>query len=284
MWLGDFYKKVLITHKAYFKKRPLEIVDKNDEVVLAKWGDFGIMEGGKLCIKDKDGNLMSYGSKLNHVLYKPDAFENMVRRGRFTIPQDKDGNWMEDIEYKELPEPLDAKFDIETGKVKRINWSKVKTKVVKDIIADYLEKVNYLSGELEMKEGVVIKLKGIISDLQRSNRTLSTEVDISETNLSKSLFAFTETQKRLSDLNTQLSKLTELKATYESLLDKKDYIIEMVINKLDASTDPRFDTLKETIMSDLERAKALLPDQVTINAPEHKEQRQPVQPNEPIKA
>ena len=158
--LHKFYYDLLVKEK--WKKKPLEIVDKNDEVVLANFGDFGIMTGGKLCIMDDKGELMAYGKNLSHVLYKPDAFENMVRRGRFTIPMDKDGNWMEDMEYKELPEPLDAEYDQETGKVVRIVWSKIKTSEVKKIIADKMEQIHYLSEELERSDNVIIKLTKLI--------------------------------------------------------------------------------------------------------------------------
>lgn len=142
--LSKFYKHLFKDDK--FKER-LEITDKNDEVVLGKFGDFVILEGGKLGIEDSEGNLMSYGRSLNQVLYKPDAFENMAKRGRFTIPMDKDGNWIEDIEYKEIPEPLDSEFDEETGKIKHINWSKVKTSEVKKVIARILEEKNYALNE-----------------------------------------------------------------------------------------------------------------------------------------
>jgi len=291
IWLGKFYYDIYVKNKnlpgkpCYMKKykRFLEITDKNDEVVLGKWGDFGIMEGGKLCIKDSDGNLVSYGKSLNYILYKPDAFENMVRRGRFTIPVDKDGNWIEDMEYKELPEPIDVEYDGETGKVKKIIWSKIKTSEVKKIIADKLEKINYLSQELEMKESIIVKLKSQIDDMNRAIKIYENKANISETNLSKSLFRFVETEKRLDDLHTQLTKLTELKATYENLLDRKDEVIANVLKKLELTGEPKIDRLRAELKDDLEFYKAILPEKVEIKQEPIPEPKLITQPGEVIK-
>lgn len=281
VWLGKFYNDVLVKKK--FKKKPLEIVDKNDEVVLGKWGDFGIMEGGKFCIKDIDGNLMSYGKNLNQILYKPDAFENMCRRGRFTIPVDKDGNWLEDVEYKEIPEPLDAEFDEKTGQVKRIIWSKVKTSEVKKIIADKMEKINYLYQELEIKDSSMIKLKEQIDDLKRSLRIYEAQGNIAQSELSKALHKFIETEKRLGDQHSQIIKLTEMKATYENLIDRKDSLIDTLIKKLELTGEPKLDRLKASIKDDLEFYKAILPDRVEIKQEVEKEVK-PSQPGELIKS
>ncbi|MEK6880379.1 MAG: hypothetical protein AABY22_12255 [Nanoarchaeota archaeon] len=233
------------------EKKPLEIVDKNDEVVLANFGDFGIMTGGKLCIMDDKGELMAYGKNLSHVLYKPDAFENMVRRGRFTIPMDKDGNWMEDMEYKELPEPLDAEYDQETGKVVRIVWSKIKTSEVKKIIADKMEQIHYLQEELERSDNVIIKLKSEMDDVKRTLRIYEAQGNISQSELSKAIGRTIEIEKRFGDVYSQNVKLTEMKATYESIIDKKNNIIETVIKKLELISSPRDQLIKAEIKDDI---------------------------------
>jgi hypothetical protein len=290
MWLGKFYYDIYVKNKnlpgkpCYMKKykRFLEITDKNDEIVLGKWGDFGIMEGGKLCIKDSDGNLVSYGKNLNHILYKPDAFENMIRRGRFTIPMDKDGNYIEDLEYKEIQEPLDADYD-EDGRIRRIIWSKVKTSEVKKVIADKMEKINMLSGDLEMKESIIIKLKNQLDDIRRAMNIYENQSNISQTELSKSLFRFTETEKRLGDLHMQLTKLTELKATYENLLDRKDEVIQNVLKKLELTGESKLDRLRAELKDDLEFYKAILPERVEIKQEAPEEPKMITQPGEVIK-
>lgn len=283
IWLGNFYKDVYINRKKHFKKKPIEITDKNDEVVLGKWGDFGIMEGGKFCLKDSEGNLVSYGKKLSQVLYKPDAFYNMVRRGRFTIPMDKDGNWMEDLEYKELPEPLDAEFDEETGKIKRIVWSKVKTSEVKKIIANNLEKINYLSQELEMKESVIIGLKSELDDLRRSKNLYENESYIAQSELSKSLGRFMENDKKINEMSSYIVKLTELKALYENLLERKDGVINNLILKLEITGNSKLDILKASIKEDLEFYKNILPEKVETLFEAEKEMVVPIKAGDVIK-
>ncbi|MEK6882591.1 MAG: hypothetical protein AABY22_23420 [Nanoarchaeota archaeon] len=278
--LKNFYKHLLLNKKY---RESLEICDKNDEVVLGKFGDFGIMEGGKLCIIDNKGELMAYGKTLSHILYKPDAFENMFRRKRFLIPMDKDGNWTEDIEYKEIPEPMDAEFDEETGQIKRIIWSKVKTSEVKKIIANKMEQINSLQTELERQDGVIIILKQEIDDLKRTLRIYNSQSDIAQTNLSKSLSRFLETEKRMGEMHMSLTKLTELKAVYENLIDKKDDIITSLIKKLELTGEPKLDQLKASIKEDIEFYKAVLPDRVEITEEAPKEPKPVTQPGDVIK-
>ena len=278
--LGRFYKH-LLTNKKFRNK--LEICDKNDETVLAKFGDFGIMEGGKFCIIDRDGNLMAYGKNLNHVLYKPDAFENMFRRGRFLIPMDKDGNWTEDIEYKEIPEPIDAEFDEDTGKIKKIQWSKVKTSEVKKVIADKMEQINSLHQDLERSDSVIIGIKSEVNDLKRTLRIYDSQANIAQSELSRSIYRFIETEKRLGEMHTQITKLTELKASHEKLLDQKDNIIESVIKKLELTGEPKLDQIKASIKDDLDFYKAILPDRVEITQEPPPVEKPVTQPGDVIK-
>lgn len=278
--LSKFYKHLLTDKK--FKDK-LEICDKNDEIVIGKFGDFGIMGGGKLCIIDKDGEIMAYGKTLSHVLYKPDAFENMARRGRFLIPRDKDGNFMEDLEYKELPEPIDAVFDEETGKVKRIQWSRVKTSEVKKIIADKMEQINNLQGELEMAESHAIKLQRENEDLKRSLKVNKVSADIADGRLSKEIEKLLSSQKAIESMHSQLLKLSEEVATYKTLIDKKDSIIEVVIAKLDRTGDPMTDIIKENIKKELQFYKEILPDRVEVTQEAPPEPKPLAQPGDVIK-
>lgn len=278
--LSKFYK--LYFNNKNFRKK-LEICDKNDETVLGKFGDFAIMEGGNIGMLFNDGTFASYGKNLSQVIYKPDSFENQARRGRFLCPVDKDGYWLEDLDYKEINEPLDAQFDDNTGKIKWIQWSKVKKTEVKKLIASKLEQINYLTGEIERLETVMQGLKDELSDKDRSVRNYEVQVDVAQTELSKTIEKFNSAFRRIGDMQSQILKLTELKATYENLLDRKDAIIEQVLRKLELTGDPRSDRIKAGIKDDLEFYKAILPDTVQNIVPEEKPQVLPTQPGEVIK-
>ena len=278
--LSKFYKLLLNSKK--FRNK-LEICDKNDETVLGKFGDFIILEGGNLGMTFNDGNIASMGKTLSQVIYKPDSFENQARRGRFLCPVDKDGYWLEDLDYKEVNEPLDAQFDEETGKIKWIEWSKVKKTEVKKLIASKLEQVNYLTGEIERLETVMQGLKDELYNKDRAMKNYETQVDVAQSDLSKTIDKFNSAFRRVGDMQSQIIKLTELKATYENLLDRKDAIIEQVLRKLELTGDPRSDRIKAGIKDDLEFYKAILPDTVQNIVPEEKPQILPTQPGEVIK-
>ena len=81
----------------------------------------------------------------------------------------------------------------------------------------------------------------------------------------------------------QITKLTELKATYENLIDKKDSLIEMVIKKLDLTGDPKSDRIKAEIKDDLEFYKSVLPDKVEIKQEAPPEPKIVTQPGDVIK-
>jgi len=275
--LGKFYKK-LYSDKNFRDK--LEIVDKHDETVIGKFGDFVLMEGGYFGIIDREGELRAKGKTLNQVLYKPDGFENQARRGRFTLPVDKDGNWLEDIDYVEINEPMESNFDEETGKIR---WSRVKTSNVKKVVARLVGEKNEIAQELEYEENVNIKLKSQIDDLTRALRKFQNEADISSTELDKALLRTSEIERRFYDVHSQVVKLMEVKATYEQLINAKDNQIQIVISKLDKFTDPQYELIKTSIMDDLERAKELLPEKVEIKQEAPIPVREPAKPGEVIK-
>ena len=236
-----------------------------------------------LCIIDNKGEVLSYGKTLNHILYKPGAFENMARRGRFTIPSDKDGNFSEDLEYMEIPEPLDFEFDEETGKIKKTRWSKHKFSEVKKVIADKMEKIYFLEGENERLENTLIKLKGMFDTQKRGLNVADEDAQINQSELSKNIGRFLEGEKRVGEMHMQITKLTELKAVYENILDKKDFIINKVLEKLELSGEPKSDLLKEQIKTDLEFYKAILPEKVEVRQEVPQEIRVPIQPGEVIR-
>jgi len=289
--LGKFYYMVFFGRKpprdiytAYSKwAKRLEICDKNDEIVLAKWGGFGITTGGKLAIIDDNKELMSYGRTLSHILHKPDAFENMARRGRFLIPMDKDGNWIEDIEYQEVPEPLSAEYDEKTGKIKLINWSKVKTSEVVKVIADKMELIHGLEEELESKESLLIKLNARVNDLNRTLNASSHKEEIAQSELSRNLGRFMQNEQAVGDMHIQITKLTEQMAMYKSLLDRKDEIIDRMMEKLTLTGEPKADLIKAEIQHDLQTYKKILPQTVQIIQEVPVEQKHSVQPGEVIK-
>lgn len=292
IWLDKFFYQLFLgkpaprghisNHYSNWGQR-LEICDKNDEVVLGNYGGIGIMEGGKLCLRERNGELVSYGKSLHHVFSKPDAFENMARRGRFLIPMDKDGNWMEDFEYKEMKEPEDFEYDEETGQVKKIIWSKIKTNEVKKIIARIAEEKNSLAGELEMRDSVVIKLKHKIDEISRKLKIYENQSDTAQTELSKAIEKTMSIERNFANVYAENAKLLELKSTYESLIIEKDKVIDKVLSKLDTSGDLKSDRLKAELKDDLEFYKAILPERVEITEEAPKEPKELVKPGQVLR-
>jgi len=268
--LSKFYYDMFVKNKNkpggpyYIKrlKRYLEITDKNDEVILGKFGDFGIMSGGKLCVIDTDGEIQSAGNTLPQIIFKPESFENQIKRGHIKLPVDKNNNWIEDIDYVEFPEPLNYKFN-EEGNI-HIEWSKIKRKTVRDIIADKLTEINGLAQELEYAENVNVKIKNELDSVKRALRIFESQGDSAQTELSKSINNINQIGMRFGDVYSQNTKLLELKSTYENLLDRKDEVINNVLKKIELTGEPKLDRLKASLKDDLEFYKAILPDRVEI--------------------
>jgi len=86
------------------------------------------------------------------------------------------------------------------------------------------------------------------------------------------------------DMHSSIMKLSELKAVHESLIDRKDMIIDKLIAKLELTGEPKLDRLKSSIKDDLEFYKAILPDRVEIREEPRQILKQSTQPGEVIKS
>lgn len=261
----------------------LEFRDRDNKTVLGKWGGMYIASGGKLVLKDINGDIVSFGKTLSHILYKPDAFENMARDSKLLLPVDENGIHIEDLEDKEIPEPIDFVFDDETGKVKRIVFSKVKFTEVRKYIERMAEDKNNLASELERAESVTIKIRRELDDLKRSLRMMEGQYYSAQSELSKNLNVFIETEKRTGDMHTQLVKLIELKSMYELLIEKKDQVIDTVMEKLKLTGERKLDLIKAELKDDLEYYKKILPNRIEIKESIESPSAIPVQPGEIIR-
>jgi ElaB/YqjD/DUF883 family membrane-anchored ribosome-binding protein len=238
----------------YFKDKQfrdkLELCDKNGETVLGKFGDLVLMEGGKIGILDSENKLVSYGRTLSQVIYKPDGFENQINRNMILIPCDKDGNWIPDIDYIEMEEPIG--YEGEYDGQGQIRWGKVKKKELKKLISDKEEQLREVTNNLEREETISQSLKRENDDLKRALEMSKTENYSKQSEVSQITNDFSQVNTKFNELYRRYSNLTELKATYEGLLAEKDAIIEKIKSKLEQTGDTNFEKAKKAVMQDIE--------------------------------
>jgi len=277
--LKKFFTKYI--YNKQFRNK-LELCDKNGEIVLGKFGDIVLMEGGNLGILDSDNKIVSYGKTLSQVIYKSDGFENQINRNMILIPCDKDGNWTPDLDYMQMEEPLgvEGKFDDGTGK---IIWGKVKKSEVKKIVARLMQENQEVTQELEMQEQNILELKQSFDDLSRRYKLLENKSHSSESNLSQVMKVHSDMEARWGDMQNRLTNSTELNLMWQQVIDKKDQIINNILNKLEEATNTTYQRVKQEIMNDLQTYKGILPSQNTEIIKPEKLEEPPVQPMQPIK-
>ena len=185
-------------YEAYFKNKKmmesLEITDKDDTVILGKFGSFRIV-GNKIALYDANKRIVTMGSQLQHVIYKPESLANQIKRGRIAVPLDSEGNYVPDMELELMPEVSwnddDKKFEVS----KHIQKPFIKMLVEKE------ERILGLSDEIQNLESVNIKLSRQLTDLKRALISNKIIAEASQTEVSKILSTQYDTTRMISDIH-----------------------------------------------------------------------------------
>lgn len=225
---GHASLKLLFEKKRLLKD--MEICDKDDTVSFGNMGDLMI---GKLgfVLTDSYGNVLSYGKRIDHVIYKPESLLNQIKRGRILIPFDKDYNPAIDWEELEIAEP---KYD-EKEKVYR-ETSHLRKKA-RDLIIEKDKEIRRLNQYLERIENTNIKLQRELDDKSRNTKYLKQENENYKSELSQSLQSSQQFNLVSGEMQRQITDLTEMKSLYEQKLAVYENTIKDLLEKLEESGD-----------------------------------------------
>ena len=221
---GEFYSFLLKNPRL---REKLEITDRNDTKIFGKYGDFVILPDTCFGVTTSDGELVSYGKTLRHVIYKPESLGNHIRRGRIPLPCDKNGIFFPDIEEHKLPESI---YDKQTGKIK---WAKISEKPLKQLIIDRDRRIVSDSQYIE-------RLEKTKSDLARNNNKLEREIQILKDNkettrveLSKSIHLQKQYYRKLGTLQNKIVILEEKKKVLENLRNRLEEVNKKLLAKVE---------------------------------------------------
>ncbi len=246
---GSFFKRL---QNRKFRNQ-LEIADKDDEVVFGKFGDIVGVEGGFLGITDNKGHLLSYGKNLGSIIYKPDSFQNQIRRKRILLPIDKNGNPYVDLENLEAPDII---YDEDTG---QYHETREKMKLVKEMLIERDERDRKNRGYIERLETSVANLQRKIKDLERALRVFETKYDTTQTEFSKTLEKNLEYDKRFGELYAQNVNLIQTQAIKEIWSNNLESMNKRMMDKLERiGSDSKMELAKVAVQEDIEFAKAQL--------------------------
>ena len=154
-----------------------EMMDRDMERSLARLGDIVFLNNKDIALVDTQGDIVSRGKQLSHIIHKPGGFINQLAKGIIRLPCDKDFNANPDLEEEEVPVHT---FNPKTGKMK---WAVVKHselgKQVKDMNQRLADADQYTAVLEQTKSEMATKIKGVIRDnhiLDSKNKTAEVEL------------------------------------------------------------------------------------------------------------
>lgn len=263
-----FFKELLKNDK--FRDN-LELTDRDDQEVLAKFGDLQVSEKQGLVITDVHGNPISYGHSLSDIVYKPETFGMQLKRGRFLMPFDKDWNPVVDIESLEVPDVVynerDNRFD-ETREVRG---------KVRDLLITKHKQIAEKSRYIERLESAQVDMNTQIADLKRSLTIFKSKDQVKESELSQAMTSTMQFNSVIGDMNRKIANLTETKAMYENKIHVLEQALSKLLLRFEQSGDKTlYEQVQEDVKATIDWAKSVVPETIHVTeAPAPKVPRMP---------
>lgn len=271
---SKFYTKLSKDKKF---RNSFELVDRDDSVILGKFGDFLVLPNGHLAVTNSLGEVMAYGSTLRNLVYKPGSMSNQARRKRFLLACDKDFVFYPDVEEHEVEEGF---YDEKIGKIR---WAKIREKPFKVAIVERETKIQDLKEYGEHLEQKISDLTGKIGDLTRANNVLNRSAENSQTELSKAMERSIQFEQKMSDMQMQVVRLNEVKSLNEKIINTLEGINSELLEKAEEmGVKTEFRKALDSVQGLIDWAKDKIPKTIIQTPIPEKEPREPVKPGQPI--
>jgi len=212
----------IINDKRY--KGKIDITDRNDKVIFGKLKDF-LFINGYFGIQDTENRVLSYGSNLRQIIYKPESIANQLRRRVIKLPCNEDYIFIPDIEEEPMPECL---YDEETNQIK---WAKVREKPLKELIITREISIREKEKYIEKIEQDKVDMVKRIRDLERALRVERNISENSQTELSKAMDKSIQFEQKIGDMQLRVVQLQQLKNMNDQLITGLKEINEELLKK-----------------------------------------------------
>lgn len=272
-----FFNKVGSMKRPTKFGRKIEITDKDDKITMGLFGDIVSTDNGYLIITDLQGNVLHYAKDLPQLIWKPEALSNYMKRKRIPLAVDENMNRVFDFEQEE---DYDVTYDEEEQAYKE---TLVRTRPVKQMLIEREELIREKNNVIERLEKMNVDKDHKILTMQQSIKVLENRANNSTTELTGVIDKYIHVENNLGEMHSKITKLTELKATYENLMEKQRSIIKELMRKLEKSgSRTLYEEAKHEVHDDIEFYGGILPQERLIERVEPEKPRVIPQPGQPI--
>lgn len=262
---GQFYTKLLLGEKKDYNKLPkhekyvADILDRDMNIIFAKFGDFNVLRNGEIALIDSKGSLILSGEKLNQVLYKPGSIGNQLKRKMIRLPCDEKHRFFPDIEEVRMPE---CTYNDKTGKIK---WAEVSEKPVKQLIIDREQRIAEDSQYIERLEKTKAEVVRTNKKLARENNILKNSNKNIEAELSENVNARKQFENKIGTLQNKLTHLRKMKTLNDGMKEKLMVMNEELMEKIeDLGVKNQFERVLGRVQEMIDWTSSKLPQKVPI--------------------
>lgn len=209
--------------------KKFEIADKNDKV-SSPFGDFLLSSKGFFVLKDIQGTIKAIGGSSAGLL-KSESIFNQMKRGRFLMAVDEDGEYVPELDNEELPE---LSFNFDDEKYEKLEKSKKK---VREKIIELEDQLHEKNRKIELLEVVIGKLRIENSDEKRANIINEANINTMQTGTSRAINLFLQTTRENSESAVKIVNLTESKNMLEKRLDAEKVINKKLLEEIEMTGD-----------------------------------------------
>jgi hypothetical protein len=265
------------------KKKPskigkkLEITDKDDKITYGILGDILVGDDGYVIITNEKDEIIAYGRDFNQVIWKPEALANYMKRNRIPLAIDEEGRPVMDFEEEEHS---DVMYDSDNDEYRE---TEMKRRPVREMLIERDERIRELQRSMERLEQMNIQKEYKITTLNRTVRLLENRSNLSQSQLSDTLSKAMEFESSVAKIHAEKTKLTEIKALYENLIEKYKSLNDRLLVKLESNGDKTMrEYVKAEVADDLELLRGFLPQKEPFLVPTEPKEKVMAQPGQPI--
>jgi len=224
---GTFSLSAMARKLSENKKLKIEIVDKDDSKKFDYFKDFVVMNNGNIGIRGKSGEVWADGKGLSDIIWKPETIRNQFKRKRIQMCYDKDFKYVPDLEKLMMPEigydENEEEF-FESEKAKR---------PFKEMLMERTKEINELTERNAFLEKITELKSKKIQQIEQSWKILKQRSEIADSETSKAIVSTIDSLKAIGSMARENAVLQDQKLTIEELTDKKDLIINSLMNTLE---------------------------------------------------
>lgn len=209
------------------KKLKIEIVDKDDSKRFDYFRDFVVMNNGNVGIRGKSGEVWAEGETLSDIIWKPETLRNQIRRKRIQLCYDKNFKLIPDLEKIMMPEigyDEDKKEFFETEQVMR---------PFKEMLIERTRENHGLLEKLSYLEKVNEILNKKVQSIEQSWKVLKMRSEIADSETYKAIESTLSSLRVVGDMARDNAILQSSKLTADELTEKKDLIIQSLMDTLE---------------------------------------------------